>query len=99
MTGSLKLPVYNFSATNSSASLVPSNYCSVLTDPHWWTAMTDEYLALIDNDTWRLIPRPLGTNAVMSKWIFKRKFHSNGKLARHKARWVVRGFSQQHGVD
>ena len=25
--------------------------------------------------------------------------HSDGSLARHKARWIVRGFSQQHGVD
>lgn len=32
------------------------------------------------------------------KWIFKHKFHSNGPLARHKARWVC-GFSQQHDVD
>jgi len=36
---------------------------------------------------------------VTGKWIFKHKFHSDGSLARHKARWVVRGFSQQHGID
>ena len=33
------------------------------------------------------------------KWIYKHKFHSDGTLARHKARWVVRGFTQRHGVD
>ena len=33
------------------------------------------------------------------KWIFKHKFYSDGSLARHKARWVVRGFSQQHDID
>ena len=33
-----------------------------------------------------------------SEWN-KHKFHSDGSLARHKARWVVRGFSQQAGVD
>jgi len=36
---------------------------------------------------------------VTGKWIFKHKFHSDGSLARHKARWVVCGFSQRHGVD
>ena len=25
--------------------------------------------------------------------------HAGSSLARHKARWVVRGFSQQHGID
>jgi len=34
-----------------------------------------------------------------SKWIFKHKYHSDGTLARHNARWVVRGFSQRHGID
>ncbi|WVZ53780.1 hypothetical protein U9M48_004676, partial [Paspalum notatum var. saurae] len=61
--------------------------------------MIDEYQALLDNDTWRLVPRPPGANVVTGKWIFKHKFHSDGTLARHKARWVVRGFSQQPGVD
>jgi hypothetical protein len=32
------------------------------------------------------------------KWIYQNKFHSDGSLARYKARWVVRGFTQQHGV-
>lgn len=35
----------------------------------------------------------------MGKWIFKHKYRANGSLARHKARWVIRGFSQQHDID
>ncbi|WVZ93630.1 hypothetical protein U9M48_039595 [Paspalum notatum var. saurae] len=61
--------------------------------------MAEEYQALVDNGTWQLVPRPPGANVVSGKWIFKHKYHSDGTLARHKARWVVRGFSQQHGVD
>jgi len=61
--------------------------------------MAEEYKALIDNGTWRLIPRPPGANIVTGKWLFKHKLHSDGSLARHKARWVVRGFSQEAGVD
>jgi hypothetical protein len=36
---------------------------------------------------------------VTGNWIFRHKFHADGSLARHKARWVVRGFSQREGVD
>lgn len=61
--------------------------------------MTDEYRAMIDNDTWRLVPWSPDANVVIGKWIFKHKFHSDGILACHKAHWVVRGFSQPHDVD
>jgi len=61
--------------------------------------MAEEYKALVDNDTWRLVSRPPGANVVTGKWIFRHKFHSDGTLARHKARWVVRGFTQRHGID
>ena len=30
---------------------------------------------------------------------FRQKFHSDGTLSRYKARWVCRGYSQQHGID
>ena len=55
--------------------------------------MVDKFQALMDNDTWRLVPRPPGANVVSGKWIFRHKFHADGSLAWHKARWVVRGFS------
>jgi hypothetical protein len=61
--------------------------------------MVDEYEALRANDTWRLVPHPPDANIVTGKWIFRHKFHADGSLARHKARWVVHGFSQQHGID
>ena len=85
--------------TLMTVSPIPANYCSGLSDPNWRAAMAEEYQALIDNGTWQLVPRPPGANVVSEKWIFKHKYHSDGTLARHKARWVVRGFSQQHGVD
>ncbi|WVZ62945.1 hypothetical protein U9M48_012633, partial [Paspalum notatum var. saurae] len=47
----------------------------------------------------RLVLRPPGANIVTGKWIFCHKFHVDGSLPRHKARWVVRGFSQQHDID
>ena len=67
------------------ASPIPSNYRSALADSNWRAAMADEYQALMDNGTWRLVPRPSGANVVTGKWIFKHKYHSDGSLARHKA--------------
>ncbi|KAK1677814.1 hypothetical protein QYE76_038662 [Lolium multiflorum] len=40
-----------------------------------------------------------GVNVVTGKWIFRHKMNSDGTLARYKARWVLRGFTQQAGVD
>jgi hypothetical protein len=68
-------------------------------DTKWRSAMADEHQALLDNNTWSLVPRPPGANIVTGKWIFRHKFHSDGTLARYKARWVVRGYSQRPGID
>lgn len=61
--------------------------------------MQEEYDALIRNNTWTLVQRPASANLVTGKWIFRHKMNPDGSLARYKARWVVRGFSQQPGVD
>lgn len=61
--------------------------------------MIDEYKALLDNNSWRLVPRTSGANIVTPKWIFKHKFHTDGTLAHHKGRSVVRGYSQRHSID
>jgi hypothetical protein len=61
--------------------------------------MQEESDALTLNQTWTLVPSPPGANIVSGKWIFRHKFNSDGSLSRHKARWVVRGFSQQPGID
>jgi hypothetical protein len=61
--------------------------------------MEEEYDALIANNTWELVPRPVGSNVVTSKWIFKHKFNSDGTLEWYKARWVLRGFTQRPGID
>jgi hypothetical protein len=38
--------------------------------------MKDESAALIAKNTWDLVPRPVGSNIVIGKWIFKHKFNS-----------------------
>ena len=61
--------------------------------------MQEEFSALQRTQTCSLVPRPPGTNIVSCKWIFKLKERSDGSLDKYKARLVVRGFTQQYGVD
>ena len=95
------MPKQDFSlhTHTNTISPIPPTYCSALKDPNWHAAMLDEYNALMRNDTWSLVSRPAGVNMVTDKWIFRHKFNPDGSLARYKARWVVRGFTQQHGLD
>ena len=80
-------------------SPIPNSYKAALLDHNWANAMKDEFNALLENNTWQRVPSPPGANVVSGKWAFCHKFHSDGTLSRYKARWVCRGYSQQHGID
>ena len=92
-------PKYALSHSYVSISPLPFSHVDALRDRNWTSAMLDEYRALIKNDTWELIPRPVGINVIRCMWVFTHKFRSNGSLERHKARLVVNGRSQQDGID
>jgi hypothetical protein len=95
-----RLPVQRLNLhAEVSLSSLPKTYKSALLDPNWAAAMQDEYSALLENNTWQLVPHPSNTNIVSGKWVFRQKFNSDGSLARYKARWVCRGYSQQHCID
>ncbi len=46
--------------------------------------MEEEFAALIVNNTWDLVPRPVGSNIITGKWIFKHKFKKGGSLDQYK---------------
>jgi hypothetical protein len=91
--------LFNLHATTPTISPIPSSYKQALKDPNWHAAMLDEFNALLRNNTWSLVSKPAGVNVVTGKWIFRQKLNPDGSLARYKSRWVVRGFTQQAGVD
>ena len=41
----------------------------------------------------------MGCKPLGSKWIFKRKMKVDGSIDKFKARLVIQGFKQRHGVD
>jgi Reverse transcriptase (RNA-dependent DNA polymerase)/gag-polypeptide of LTR copia-type/Integrase core domain/GAG-pre-integrase domain/Domain of unknown function (DUF4219)/Zinc knuckle len=65
----------------------------------WSRAMSEEIAAIERNKTWNLVKLPEGKNAIGVKWLYKTKVGSDGEIVKHKARLVVRGFTQEKGVD
>ncbi|KAJ0600540.1 putative RNA-directed DNA polymerase [Helianthus annuus] len=85
--------------TSPPISPLPKSHLAALSDPNWKNAMTNEYEALLANNTWELVPRPIDAPIIRCMWLFKHKFHADGTLERHKARLVVNGKSQTVGID
>ncbi|RDX79372.1 putative mitochondrial protein, partial [Mucuna pruriens] len=65
----------------------------------WLSAMKEEMSMIEKNQTWMLVPRPHDRNVIGVKWVFRTKLNLDGPLNKHKARLVVKGYSQTFGVD
>jgi histone deacetylase 1/2 len=70
-----------------------------MADPKWLSAMQAEYKALMDNQTWSLVPLPSHRRAIGCKWIFRVEENPDGSVNKYKARLVAQGFSQTVGFD
>jgi len=85
------------SATESSGD--PVFFTIAMQDELWCAAMNMELRALEENKTWILTTLPLGKKAIGCKWIFCKKFKSDGSVDKLKAWLVTQGYSPQFGVD
>lgn len=65
----------------------------------WIKAMEEECESLITNKTWTFVDLPERQKTLDTKWIFKKKVDSSGKMLRYKARLVARGCKQIEGID
>lgn len=61
--------------------------------------MTDEYLALLLNNTWCLVPPSIDRKPIGCKWVFKIKENPDSIINKYKARLVAKGFHQVVGFD
>ena len=51
------------------------------------------------NDVWEIVSRPKEKSVVNSKWIYKIKNVVDGRIDKHKVRFVAQSFSQKEGID
>ena len=77
----------------------PMNYEEASREEAQKKAMIEEMQAIDRSNTWELVPPPIGCKPIGLKWIFKLKRNSDGEVVRYKARLVVKGYSQKHGID
>ena len=92
-----------FPATEIAGIQIPQTYKQAINDPEhgkqWKTAVQEEIISLMGNQTWEEVLQPKDANVVDSKWVFTVKTNPDGTVERFKARLVARGFTQEHGTD
>lgn len=77
----------------------PIHFEDAIKDKKWIEAMDEEMNAIKRNKTWDLVELPKGKEVIGVKWVYKTKCNAEGKIERHKARLVFKGYKQQYGRD
>eukprot|EP00253_Pinus_taeda_P030370 PITA_30370 len=77
----------------------PIHFEDAIKDKKWIEVMDEEMNAIERNKTWDLVELPKGKEVIGVKWVYKTKSNAEGKIERHKARLVVKGYKQKYGRD
>ena len=82
--------------------ITPKTTKEARTSPHaeyWKSAMDEEMESFDSNGVWELTELPSSRRTVGGRWVYLLKKDPNGKIAKFKARWVAKGYSQRDGID
>jgi hypothetical protein len=60
----------------------------------WKRATMEEMASLDKNEAWDLLELLTGRNPIENKWVFKKKLNAEGKVEKHQAWSVTKGYSQ-----
>ena len=74
----------------------PTNYEEAMMSPDsakWLEAIKPEIGSMYENKVWTLVELPDDRQAILYKWIFKRKTYTKSSVTIYKARLVAKGFS------
>ena len=73
----------------------PSRVSLAVANPLWKQAMTDQFQALLCNQTWNLVPPSSAQRVVQCKWVFQTKLMANVSLDKHKRLgWKPKDFNK-----
>ena len=70
----------------------PKDIHEALKHESWINAMQKELEQIERNQVWTLIFRLVDQNVVGTRWIFKNKLNTDGKIVRNKAKLVVKRY-------
>nr|GFB99155.1 retrovirus-related Pol polyprotein from transposon TNT 1-94 [Tanacetum cinerariifolium] len=68
-------------------------------DSAWIESMQEELHQFDRLDVWELVDRPLCTNVINLKWLWKTKRNEENTVIRNKSRLVAKGYAKNKGVD
>nr|GFB43675.1 hypothetical protein [Tanacetum cinerariifolium] len=77
----------------------PKNIKEAMADSAWIESMQEELHQFDRLDVWELVDRPLCTNVINLKWLWKNKRDEENTVIRNKSRLVAKGYAQKEGVD
>nr|GFC18342.1 Gag-Pol polyprotein [Tanacetum cinerariifolium] len=77
----------------------PKNIKQAMADSAWIESMQEELHQFDRLDVWELVDRPLCTNVINLKWLWKNKPDEENTVIRNKSRLVAKGYAQKEGVD
>ena len=55
--------------------------------------------SIISNQSWEIVDLPHGSKPIGGKWVFRRKYYTDGTIQTFKARLVAKGFRQKEWID
>nr|GEX53474.1 hypothetical protein [Tanacetum cinerariifolium] len=89
--------MYMFALTVSRTE--PKNIKEAMADSGWIESMQEELYQFDRLDIWELVDRPLCTNVINLKWLWKNKRDEKNTVIQNKSRLVAKGYAQKEGVD
>ncbi|RFU31063.1 hypothetical protein B7463_g5291, partial [Scytalidium lignicola] len=91
---------YALAVTDDPTEL--KSYKEALDTPYsqeWQDATVTELKSLVKCKTFKLTRLPPGKHALKGRWVYRIKRNADRQIERFKARFVVKGYEQRHGVD
>jgi len=75
--------------------LEPLTFRQAAAKSEWCDAMSSEYSALMNNQTWTFCPQPSNHNVMRNKWVSKVEEKPGGSVDKYKAQLAAKAFDQK----